>query len=116
MAKGKEQQGNVGEDEQELGRDGSGGKKNPKGVKRKKLSPRAKVKKAQMSVLGKMNRILAGNCKSASAGNYKCAEFVLDWSGITEIRTPLAKPRKKALVAGLMKEGRKKSEDADDEE
>jgi hypothetical protein len=84
----------------------------------KKLSPRARVKQAQMKVLDQMENILTGNCGSAAKGNYKCAEFVLDWSGATEIRTPLSKPRKKSLVSALMRqaEGRHKAGEQDDEE
>lgn len=61
----------------------------------KKLSPRKKVHKAQLGVLKKVDEILTANCDSAAKGNYNCAKFVLDWSGISDIRTPLAKPLKR---------------------
>lgn len=56
-----------------------------------------------MKVIEKVENIIEGNCASATQGNYKCAEFVLDWSGASDLRTPLAKEKKKSLIAGLLK-------------
>jgi hypothetical protein len=69
-----------------------------------KLPPRKRVRKAQLSVLNKVEKILNGNCNSATKGNYNCAKFVLDWSGVSDIRTPLAQPLKqKSLASTLLK-------------
>jgi hypothetical protein len=67
-----------------------------------KLPPRKRVHKAQLNVLQKIDNILDGNCKSATKGNYNCAKFVLDWSGVSDIRTPLAKPLKQKSLAGTL--------------
>ena len=93
----------------------TGSKKKKSGPK-KKLSPRAKVKKAQLNVIEKVEKILSGNCASATNGNYKCAEFVLDWSGASDLRTPLAKEKKKSLIAGLLKLAQKQQGEAKKEE
>lgn len=82
----------------------------------KKKSPRARVKEAQMSVIENVKTIIDGNCESAKGGNYKCAEFVLDWSGASDIRTPLSKATKRSLIATLLKQAKiqetaKKEED-----
>ena len=64
-----------------------------------KLPPRKRVHKAQLSVLNKVEKILNGNCNSATKGNYNCAKFVLDWSGVSDIRTPLAQPLKQKSLS-----------------
>jgi hypothetical protein len=70
----------------------------------KKVSARERVKKAQLVVLDKLTEIVEGNCKSAAGGNYNNAKFVLDWSGISEIRTPLAPAKKrKSVLSALLK-------------
>ncbi len=86
------QQGNV---EEDYSRDEKG----------RLLSPRERVKRAQTRVLQKIEHILDGNCESARQGNYSCAKFVLDWPGVSDIRTPLVKPaqRKSALQVLLKK-------------
>ena len=74
-------------------------KKKPKNV-----PPRKQVLKAQQRVLKRVMSILNGNCNAAVEGNHQCAKFVLDWSGISDIRTPLAKPlKKKSPTAALLK-------------
>ena len=87
--------------------DGSGvgpAAKKPEGEAKKKLTARQRVKNAQMMVLDQLDKIVKGNCKSAASGNYNNARFVLDWSGISEIRTPLAAPKKrKSALAALLK-------------
>ncbi|HEY3927191.1 MAG TPA: hypothetical protein VGL89_02345 [Candidatus Koribacter sp.] len=70
---------------------------------KKKWSPRKRVLEAQRSVLQQVDKILTGNCVSAKKGNYNCAKFVLDWSGVSEIRTPLAKTVKKNSLATALK-------------
>jgi len=69
----------------------------------KKWSPRKRVLEAQKSVLQQVDKILNGNCRSAKKGNYNCAKFVLDWSGVSEIRTPLVKTVKKNSLATALK-------------
>lgn len=69
----------------------------------KHLPPRSRVKKAQEMVLDQMRNIVEGNCNSAKKGNYNAAKFVLDWAGITEIRTPLAKPKQRFSLAQLLR-------------
>ena len=59
---------------------------------------------AQVQVLEQVENILKGNCGSAKKGNHSCARFVLDWAGVSDLRTPLAKPLKARSMAGdLMK-------------
>ena len=71
------------------------------------LSPRERVRRAQLRVLNKIENILDGNCESAKSGNYSCAKFVLDWSGVSDIRSPLAKPvKKKSVLQALLKKFR----------
>ena len=115
MAKKLENLGN--EEEKEQGEKKAAQEGTPAGKppSKKKMSPRARVKKAQMTVLDKLDDIITSNCSSASKGNYKCAEFVLDWSGATDIRTPLSIRKKKSMVAALLKraEERKEAEDAE---
>jgi hypothetical protein len=108
--KGKEQEKENGG----MAEAGLGGPKQGDVPPKKKLSPRARVKQAQMTVLDKLNEIVEGNCNSAVKGNYKCAEFMLDWSGVTDMRTPLAKAKKKSLIAELVRnaKARKKAEAA----
>lgn len=77
----------------------SGTKKDPK-----KVSPRTRVRNAQLKVLDQVDNILKGNCGSAKKGNYNCAKFVLDWSGISDLRSPLAKPlQQKSVASALLK-------------
>lgn len=68
----------------------------------KKLPPRKRVREAQLHVLDQVDNILKGNCGSATKGNYGCAKFVLDWSGVSDLRSPLAKPLKKKSVASAL--------------
>ena len=85
----------------------------------KNKSPKAKVRAAQMVVIDKVKKIMEGNCASATQGNYKCAEFVLDWSGASDIRTPLSKETKRSLIATLLKQAKMqekaKKEETDEE-
>jgi hypothetical protein len=75
------------------------------------------VKRAQIEVLDKVSEILTGNCKSAADGNYNCAKFVLDWSGVSDIRTPLAKaPHKKSVTSMLLKRLNEVAEQQEKEE
>lgn len=79
------------------------------------LTPRERVRRAQLRVLQKVENILDGNCESAKSGNYSCAKFVLDWSGVSDIRTPLAKPiRKKSVLQALLKKFREEDLGADE--
>ena len=95
------------------GKKGQGEPKNGNGKKREsppkpKMAPRKRVHQAQLNVLEQVDKILTGNCKSATKGNYSCAKFVLDWSGVSDIRTPLAKPLKqKTLASTLLKQLKK---------
>ncbi len=73
------------------------------------LAPRKRVHQAQLNVLEEVDKILTGNCKSATKGNYSCAKFVLDWSGVSDIRTPLAKPLKQKTLASTLLKQLKKS-------
>jgi hypothetical protein len=76
----------------------------PAETKPRAVPARSRVRKAQLSVLEKVESILEGNCKSATKGNHGCAKFVLDWSGVSDLRTPLAKPkRKSSLTDALLK-------------
>lgn len=76
----------------------------PKEKPGKKVPARKKVHEAQLKVLDQVDQILTGNCKSAIGGNYNCAKFVLDWSGVSDIRTPLArKPGRKSPLAEMLK-------------
>jgi hypothetical protein len=77
------------------------GSKKPKEaaeVKPRAVPARARVRKAQLNVLEQVEDILNGNCKSATKGNHGCAKFVLDWSGVSELRTPLAKQKRKGSL------------------
>ena len=87
------------------------GKKKP--PEKKKVSPRKRVHEAQVNVLEQVDKILKGNCTSAKKGNYNCAKFVLDWSGVSDIRTPLAKPVKKNALASALKKLRAASKAAE---
>lgn len=69
------------------------------------------MRNAQMNVLDQVDDILTGNCKSASKGNFNCAKFVLDWSGVSDIRTPLAKPLKQKSLADTLLQKLKKTAD-----
>jgi hypothetical protein len=84
------------------------GSENKQAVKDKRrpknVPPRKQVLRAQQRVLKRVMSILNGNCNAAVEGNHQCAKFVLDWSGISDIRTPLAKPlKKKSPTAALLK-------------
>jgi hypothetical protein len=68
----------------------------------KKEAPRTRVRNAQLKVLDELEKILTGNCKSATKGNHNCAKFVLDWSLISDLRSPLAKPARQKSLAGLL--------------
>jgi hypothetical protein len=74
-----------------------------------KLPPRKRVHQAQLNVLEQVEKILNGNCKSATKGNYNCAKFVLDWSAVSDIRTPLARPLKQKSLAGTLLKKLKKT-------
>jgi hypothetical protein len=81
------------------------GSKKPKEAKEAKpraVPARARVRKAQLNVLEQVENILNGNCKSATNGNHGCAKFVLDWSGVSELRTPLAKQKRKSSLADAL--------------
>lgn len=80
-----------------------------KDSKKPKLAPRKRVHQAQLNVLEQVDKILTGNCKSATKGNHSCAKFVLDWSGVSDIRTPLAKPLKQKTLASTLLKHLKKS-------
>ena len=70
----------------------------------RKESVRTKVKNAQIKVLDSINEIVGSNCKAAVDGNPSCAKFMLDWSGISDLRSPLAKPiKRKSLADGILK-------------
>jgi hypothetical protein len=85
-----------------------GDSKKPGSPPKPKLAPRKRVHQAQLNVLEQVDKILTGNCKSATKGNYSCAKFVLDWSGVSDIRTPLAKPLKqKTMASTLLKQLKK---------
>jgi hypothetical protein len=87
-----------------------GGGKPQSKKKKKNISARAKVHKAQLKVLNQVEKILGGNCTQAKQGNFNCAKFVLDWSTVSDLRTPLAKPLKsKSLAGALLKQLGKKA-------
>ncbi len=88
--------------QQEQEKQNSNGTEKAKGKKGKKLSARARVKAAQEKVLLKVDKILTGNCTSATKGNWNCAKFVLDWSGVSDIRTPLAAPLKRKSAMRML--------------
>ena len=80
------------------------GKKNEGEPKPPRKGARAKVKKAQFAVLEKLDQIVEGNCQSAITGNPGCAKFMLDWSGVSDLRAPLAPaPKQKTLEGTLLK-------------
>jgi hypothetical protein len=68
----------------------------------KKIAPRKRVHNAQVNVLAQVDKILRGNCAQAKKGNFNCAKFVLDWSMVSDLRTPLAKPLKSKTLAGAL--------------
>jgi len=88
--------------------EGRGGKSNSKGKKAegetngRKVPARTRVRNAQLNVLEQVESILDGNCKSATKGNHGCAKFVLDWSGVSDLRTPLAKQKRKSSLADAL--------------
>jgi hypothetical protein len=87
--------------EQKRNSNGKGNKAADEAAERK-LAPRTRVRKAQLSVLEKVESILEGNCESAKKGNHGCAKFVLEWSGVSDLRTPLAKPKRKSSLADAL--------------
>lgn len=77
--------------------------KKPEGEGGKKPeSARKKVKNAQLKVLQNLDDIVTGNCTSAIGGNSNCAKFMLDWSGVSDLRAPLAKPLKQRSIARVL--------------
>ena len=76
----------------------SGRSKKDKG---EKIPARKRVRNAQLQVLGEVENILKGNCKSAKKGNHGCAKFVLDWALVSDLRAPLARPTKRQSLSEI---------------
>jgi hypothetical protein len=55
-----------------------------------------------LKVLQNLDEIVGGNCTSAIGGNPNCAKFMLDWSGVSDLRSPLARPAQQGTLTGTL--------------
>lgn len=115
---GKEEQG-FAQESSDCEENAADDKNKQNSSKKRGESARTKVRIAQFKVLEKLNDIVDSNLGSAAQGNHNCAKFMLDWSGVSDLRSPLARLSKQRSVArDLLKQlkktkpSKKKSRDA----